>query len=158
MSQTEQSQAAQTQATPPPAPPIEEYELSGAEILAAQDMKPVKVPCPEWSKDGKRGYVHVRPLASWEAEKWEADVAEAKENNQYMPQQYRAALCLKCLCTADGDPLLSADKLKALTQKSAGPIQRIVKRIIEISGMSNEAVEEAEKNSAPAPGDSSGSS
>lgn len=131
---------------------VEEKILTAAEIQAADDLKPVKVPCPEWG-----GMVLVRPLSNWEQEEWEEEVALAKEDGRFMPQQYRARLCLKCLVTPSGAPLFGADKLKMLSQKSAGPLTRILKKILEITGMSEGALERAEKNSVADPSASSGS-
>jgi hypothetical protein len=130
----------------------EEKILTGAEILDAPDLSPVLVKCPEWG-----GSVFVRPLESWEQDDYECRVAEAKQNDQVMPAQFRARLALTGLCHRDGSPLFTDAQLKKLSKKSAAPINRIVKKILEISGMDGDAVERAEKNSAGAPGDSSGS-
>lgn len=129
----------------------EEYILSAEEILAAPDMKPVKVPCPEWG-----GTVLVRPLTSWESDEWENKNAEAKADGFAIQPQFRANICAQCLCRADGSPLFTPAQVKALSQKSAAPINRIMNKIFELSGMKADAVDKAEKNSGAAPTDNSG--
>ena len=130
----------------------EEKILSAEEILNAPDLQPVLVPTPEWG-----GAVYVRPLESWEQDDWECRVAEAKEAKEFMPSQARSRVAIMGLCRVDGSPLFTATQLKALSKKCSAPINRIVQKILEISGMKEDAVEKAEKNSGHAQPDNSGS-
>ncbi len=130
----------------------EKKYLTGDDVLAAKDMQPVDVPVPEWG-----GTVCVRPLASWEQDQWDILVAEAKEDDKTMPDLFRARFAQMGLCHPDGSPLLTAAQLKALSQKSVAPINRVCRKIREISGMEEGAVERAEKNSGSAPAGNSGS-
>ena len=130
----------------------EEKILSADDILASPDMLPVKVTCPEWG-----GVVYVRPLMSWEQGEWEQAIADAKADDKYMPDLFRARLVVKASCTPTGAPLFTDTQIKALSQKNAAPVHRLAAKITAISGMASDAVEQAEKNSDVAPDISSGS-
>lgn len=126
--------------------------LTAEQILSADDMKLEVVTCSEWGGD-----VLVRPLPSYEQDQWEISCAEAKEDGKAMPDQFRARFALLGLCNPDGSPLFKPEQLKALSRKNGAPVNRIVRKIREISGMTEQAVEQAEKNSDAAPDDNSGS-
>ncbi len=108
------------------------------QILAADDLKPVPVDCPEWG-----GRVFVRGL-SGEARD---EIEEMVSGNKSMVG-LRAMVVSRGLCMEDGTPFdMSAQQIDQLGSKSAGVLNRLAEAIQSRSGMTEEDVERLEKNS-----------
>ena len=117
------------------------------QILAADDLKPVPVDCPEWG-----GRVFVRGLSGEARDKIEERVSAGGSMIGL-----RALLVSEGLCQEDGTPYgMTPQQVDQLGSKSAGVLSRLADRIQSLSGMSAEDVERLEKNLETTPSDGSG--
>lgn len=100
-------------------------------ILARDDIARAVVECPEWG-----GTVTVRGLTL------------AERNSFKGVSEEDAALKALILCMIDaktGKPLFSAEDIAALGEKSPAVIDRLSQKILELSGIGQDA-QAAEKN------------
>lgn len=126
---------------PAPAPELPLAE-DAQDVLAVDDLAPTPVSCPEW---GRR--VLIRPLRGYERGEWEQRVDAAKRaNDGELPQFLREKLVVAAAVRPNGEPLFTVDNVKALSQKHAAPIGRLSDFVLDNSGMTKKAVEEAAKN------------
>ena len=110
--------------------------LTKAEIFQIDDRKYDDVPCPEWG-----GEVRVRGLTASEQAVISKLVFEEKKNEISMK-----VVQFGCV-DADGERLFSTKDLEALGKKSYPVIERLGRRIMELTGSGGEAdIEEARKN------------
>ena len=110
--------------------------LSKAEIFAIDDRKYDDVPCPEWG-----GEVRVRGLTASEQAVISKLVFEEKKNEISMK-----VVQFGCV-DADGERLFTTKDLEALGKKSYPVIERLGRRIMELTGSGGEAeIEDARKN------------
>ena len=139
--------------------------LSRDQILQFQDIKTTEVDCPEWG-----GSVRIRALTLAQAQDWRRSSLtktivrdkEGKPSTEYNVDPDKLAksdvrLIVAAAVDDDGKALFSAGDVELLMQKSPAPVTRLAKAIVELSGMRNEAAEEAEGFSEPNPSDSSSS-
>jgi hypothetical protein len=113
-------------------------------ILAARDIQTELVPVPEWG-----GSVMVRGLSGRERDAFEASVVEQKgKKTEYNLRNVRARFVALCLVDEAGARLFTdpADVL-LLGNKSARALERVWDKARELSGLSDEDVEELAKNS-----------
>ncbi len=112
--------------------------LTLQQIIDAQDATVRKVEVPEWG-----GSVFVRSLPSLRKDQYDAGNSdEAKRAN------LRARFVGWCLCNESGEFLAADgdDLAGALGAKSATAIGRIFREAAKLNGLSEEAIEAAEKN------------
>ena len=110
--------------------------LSKAEIFAVDDRKYDDVPCPEWG-----GEVRVRGLTASEQSVITKLVFEEKKDEISMK-----VVQFGCV-DENGERLFSQRDLDALGKKSFPVIERLGKRIMELTGAGDEAeIEAARKN------------
>ena len=121
--------------------------LTRDEILRADDLSLTSVEVPEWG-----GAVYVRALRAGEREQLERQI-----RHDDTLQGFRELVVATAVSDGAGEPLFSQDDLPALAAKNGAVVDRLAQEILRLSGMGADAVEEAEKNSAAALSDGSGS-
>lgn len=122
-------------------------------ILEAQDIETQRVRVPEWGGD-----VLVRGMTGAERDAFEAMIVEKRGNNyQVNMHNMRAKLAAWTVVDEDGKRLFSEADVEALSQKSAGALQRIFNVASELSGITAGDMEELAKNLMPGQSDGSGS-
>lgn len=120
--------------------------LSREKILNAVDVKTEEVSCPEWG-----GSVIVRGMTAGERDKWEASLFSTKQHGKNFEiiankDNLRAKFVAASAVDEKGNLLFTVGDIDALTRKSAAPMDRLFAVAQRLSGMSNEDVEELEKN------------
>lgn len=127
-------------------------------ILGADDLGRETVDVPEWG-----GAVHVRGLTAAERDAYEASLMDATRTGKRTKitpklQNAKARMAVLCIIDDKGDRVFTDADADALGKKSASALNRIVEAIQELSGMSEEDIEELEKNSPSGQSDDSSSS
>lgn len=102
--------------------------LNRDEILAANDVEIHEVEVPEWG-----GSVLVRPLTAGDASKLGDEATTA------------VLVALSCV-DEDGETLFTEDDIPALEKKSLAALKRVVEVVVEINGLTDEALQEAVGN------------
>lgn len=127
--------------------------LSRKQILEAQDIQTEAVAVPEWGGD-----VLVRALTGAERDAMEAAMVEGKgKNSKVNLSNLRARMVAASAVDEDGSHLFTPGDVGVLGTKSAAALERVFSKARELSGMTDEDVEELTKNSEDAPSDASGS-
>lgn len=128
--------------------------LSSDQILAVNDLEQRDVEVPEWG-----GTVLVRALSGLERDAYEQSLTMIR-GKEHIPNltNARAKLCGRAIINEDGTRAFTDQQLNALGEKSAAALTRIFEVVAELSGMTDDAVEDAEKNSEADPSDGSTSS
>lgn len=110
--------------------------LTGAEILAFDDLKLVRLEMPEW-----KGHVFVRPMTAGERDAFDLLVTQRRGQ-----AKIRAHIVSLCTVDAAGVRLFTADDVDALDGKASGPMTRIFMKAREINKLFIEDIADAEKN------------
>ena len=112
--------------------------LTAESILAADDFQYADVDCPEWG-----GVVRVRSLSGGQR-----SVITQRIQSKDTENLEELLVIMGCV-DADGNRIFTNAHMDALKKKSNTPIQRISKKIMELSGIGNadERLQEAKKNS-----------
>lgn len=111
--------------------------LTGAAILAARDLKLVRLEMPEWG-----GHVFVRPMTAGERDAF--DLVVTQKRGQAKIRAYIVALCT---VDAKGKRLFTFGDVDHLDEKASGPMTRIFMKARQINKLFVEDIEAAEKNS-----------
>ena len=111
--------------------------LTGAAILAFDDVRLARVDTPEW-----QGHVFVRSMTAGERDAFDLFCLESRGN-----RKIRAYIVSLCAVDADGVRLFSEDDVDALNVKAALPMTRIFMKAREINKLFLADIEDAEKNS-----------
>ena len=130
-------------------------QLSKAEILQVNNLKTEVVEVPEWG-----GAVTLREFTASDRDAFEAALIRTDEDGKREPDllHMRAKLCAMCIIdTETGDLMFSLAEVETLGGKSAAAIQRVYRAAQRLNSMGEDAVKEAEKNSATGPSGSSNS-
>ena len=111
--------------------------LNAESILAAEDFKYAEVECPEWG-----GTVRVRSLSGGQR----AQITQ-RVNDKQLDELDELLAVMACV-DEDGSRIFTNKDIASLKKKSAAVVTRIAKKVLEISGIGNEAgeVDEAKKN------------
>jgi len=113
-------------------------ELSSEEILGTEDILEELVEVPEW-----KGTVRVRGLTGRERDAYEASLLEQRgRNTKANLQNARAKLVVLSVVDARGQRMFTESQIPQLGAKSAAALDRIWKKARDLSGMSDEDVEE----------------
>ena len=113
-------------------------ELTAAEILGAQDIIEELLEVPEW-----KGTVRVRGLTGRERDAYEASLLDQRgRNTKANLINARTKLVVLSVRNADGSRMFTESQISELSAKSASPLDRIWKKARDLSGMSDEDVEE----------------
>ena len=144
---------------------VQDMILSKEQIFQAQDIATDVVTCPEWGGD-----VTIRALTLAQAQEWRRSSLtktvirdkDGKPSTEYIVDHDKlltsdVRLMITACVDQAGNPLFTRDDIDALMKKSPGPVTRIVKAIVEISGLRADVIEETEKNCVPSPNGSSSS-
>ena len=126
-------------------------DLSREAILGHVDLRVQAVEVPEWG-----GTVYLRELGGDDRDRVEIRSMQIKDNLESL-RGYRAFVLSMTLCDAAGAPLFTPDDIAALGQKNAGVLDRLTEQVLDMSGLGLDAVDDAKKNSGPAPNGASGS-
>ncbi len=127
--------------------------LGRDEILQAKDLKTERVSVPEWGGD-----VLVRSMTGAERDAFEASILEKRGSDYDVNMRnLRAKLAAWTIVDEEGNRLFSEDDIKALSEKSAGALQRVFNVASRLSAIGPEDVEELAKNSESALSGASGS-
>lgn len=119
--------------------------LSAAEIEAVDDRKYEDVHVPEWN-----GTVRVIGLSGEDRDAYEASFVDAKGKPATQRlRNIRAKLLVKCLVDAKGNRLYTDDKAQVLGAKNGAVIDRLFDVARRLSGIGQDAVSEAKKDSEP---------
>ena len=112
--------------------------LNAESILAAEDFKYAEVDCPEWG-----GTVRVGSLSGGQR----AQITQ-RVNDKQLDELDELLAVMACV-DEDGSRIFTNKDIASLKKKSAAVVTRIAKKVLEISGIGNEAgeVDEAKKNS-----------
>lgn len=121
--------------------------LTKQQILAAEDIHTEMVAVPEWGGD-----VLVRGLSGAERDLFEDRiiVREGKKKRVEL-RDVRAKLAAICMVDEQGARLFSDAEVASLTRKSAAALQRVFEAAQRLSGLTDDDVEELEKNSGSGP-------
>lgn len=124
--------------------------LTKQQILEAPDITKEKVAVPEWG-----GSVFVKMMSGDELNAYQqAQLTRDGRANMCGVYSKIAALTI---CDADGNALFSQAEALALGQKSAIALKRVVDVASRLSGLDDDDLEAAKKNSEIAQSDDSGS-
>lgn len=112
--------------------------LKRDEILQASDIKTELVAVPEWGGD-----VYVKGMTGAERDKFESSMIKVRGKDKEMNlANIRAKLAALTICDENGKRLFKEEDVQALSQKSAGALQRIFEVAQRLSGISNDDVDE----------------
>lgn len=112
--------------------------LTKEAILAADDRRTVDVAVPEWGGD-----VRVSTMSASERDKWEAETYGGDKPNTL---DFRARFVALCLVDEQGNRLFTGKDVAELGKKSAAALHRVFKAAQDLNALTDEAVEELEKN------------
>lgn len=136
--------------------------LSKEQIRGIQDIKTEKVPCPEWEDDPKKkadAFLWVRGLAGIERDAFEQSLVEAKKKGAKVNlANMRTKLVQRSVVTSeavDSDLYFSEADIDWLCQKNAATLDRLYGVAARLSGISEQDMEELEKNCESIPAEDS---
>lgn len=119
--------------------------LGRNQILAAPDIKTERVEVPEWG-----GEVLVRGLNGAERDAFEASIVEQRgKKTEFNLRNVRARFVALCCVDEAGQRLFAEGDVQALGRKSARALSRVWDKARELSGLTDDDVEELTKNSEP---------
>lgn len=124
--------------------------LSADDILAAEDLETHEVDVPEWG-----GTVLVRPFTATERDRYELALREAATNPDNA--QIRAHFAGRVMVDGNGKRLFGDKEVGKLGAKNAAPVDRVIDKVREISGMKKGAADKAAEDFGDAPSDGSSS-
>lgn len=110
--------------------------LSKEQILSAKDSKHKDIDVPEWG-----GKVRVSVMSGVARDQFESLVL-ADEDNGNRRAKYLSA----CIVDDNGDLMFTDKEVEALGRKSAKALDRLFDVALELNGITEDSVEEAEKN------------
>ena len=117
--------------------------LDRAAILAAPDIQTEELYVPEWG-----GSVLIKGLTAAQRDQFEADSLKGKGKNKDVNLlNIRARFVSLCIVDEEGNQLFSERDVHALGQKSGKAIDRIWDKATDLSGISDDDVDELTKNS-----------
>ncbi|MFI0897062.1 hypothetical protein [Streptomyces sp. NPDC020983] len=113
--------------------------LSRDAIIAAVDSRTETVPCPEWGGD-----VNIRSMTGAERDEYENGL---RKKGQLDLRNARARLLVRVLVNENGTRIFADQDAMALGKKNAAVLERLYDVAARLSGMTDEAAEDAEGNS-----------
>ena len=132
--------------------------LTKDQLKAIQDIKTEEVFVPEWPDpaSGKASRWLVRGLAMKEGDAYEQSLVEAKRKGAKLNMaNMRARLVVRCVVTEEGSLYFSESDADWLGEKSAAAVRRLHDVASRLCGMSQQDMEDIEKNLSSIPVDSS---
>lgn len=130
------------------------YATAG-EILAADDRKRLEIDVPEWG-----GIIRLRELGADDREWYFAQIQPRapKPGEEPLPLNIigiRAKMLSRCIVDEKGEPIFDEADIKRLGAKSNTTVDRVFTAAQKLSGMDEESIKAAAKNSDAAPTSSS---
>jgi hypothetical protein len=119
-------------------------------ILNLEDVKLTELKIPEWGRT-----VYVRPMTGVERDSFEAEMMGKPLATRMANIRGRTAV--RVVCNEKGERLFRDDQAEAVGKKSAGALSRILVAAQGSSGLGDEGVAAAGKDSASGQSDASGS-
>lgn len=127
----------------------EDKELTGLDILALPAPKPEKVHVPEWG-----GSVYIKRMTVKERDDYETSLFDKKGRPSM--KGARARLLIATAVDANGHKLFSPREEDKIMAMDAAGVDRVTKRAMELSGMTEQDIEDAAEGfDAPHGGDDS---
>lgn len=122
------------------------------QILQADDLERQEVEVPEWGVS-----VWVRGLTSAERDDYESELLEITEDGDKVlhRENARAKLLVRAVVDEDGNRVFGDEDVEALGEKSGRATDRLFDVAQELSGVTEEDVEELAGNSPGGPGEGS---
>jgi hypothetical protein len=118
--------------------------LTKDQIWAANDLKTIEVPVPEWG-----GSVRIKTLTGAERDQYEADsYKRVKGRQEANLANLRARLVAMVVVDENDQPMFTRADVMKLGQKSASALERVFNAAADLNGMSDADVEELSGNSA----------
>lgn len=125
--------------------------LTGEDILEADDLETRDIEVPEWG-----GTVRVRGLTGEERDRFESELAEATPDSKVVEVRgqkqrmnmvnARAKLVARCCIDENGERLFSDTQISELAKKSGRALDRVYEVAQELSGITEEELEEITEN------------
>lgn len=115
--------------------------LSKTDILNANDLPRRKVHVPEWGGD-----IEVRGLTGAEAATLFRKQREAERKHGDNDPEIMADFIIASAMNGDGEQLFTEGEREALLAKGVAPLRRVFDVALDISGITDKAAEELEKN------------
>jgi hypothetical protein len=118
--------------------------LSREEVLSADDTRTEEVPTPEWEEDSA---VLIRSLTARERALFEQSMIkiQGKVAVMNLADTYAQLVYLGCV-NRDGSRMFTKKDIEALNGRSAAPMERIAKRVQELSGLREADIAELTAN------------
>ncbi len=117
--------------------------LGREEILGLDDIKTDELHIPEWGT-----YVHVRGLTGRERDLYEESLHQRRGRDmQINLRNARAKLVVLCTVDESGKRLFTEKDVAKLGEKNARALDRIFSKARDLSGLSDDDMEELTKNS-----------
>ena len=135
--------------------------LNREEILGADDIQVELIEVPEWGGD-----VWVKGMTGQERDKFEDEliirstVGKGRKTTQVSEvslADIRAKLCSMTICDKDKTRLFTEKDVKALSKKSAAALQRVFEVAQELSGITDDDIDELVEELEESPFDDSAS-
>lgn len=103
------------------------------------------------------GDIYVRGMSGKERDEFEEQnkFRKGRKAGQVDGRNFRAKLAVRVIVTEDGERILNDDDATIFGQMPAGVLERIISRCTELSGMTDEEVDDAKNGSASAGSDAS---
>jgi hypothetical protein len=112
--------------------------LTGAEILAVEDIQTEDVDVPEWG-----AVVTIKSLTGTQRDRMEASMVEEKGGNRTINfTNFRAKLIAASAIDENGNRLFTPEQVKPLGEKNAGALSRLFNVASRLSGFSQQDVKE----------------
>ena len=125
--------------------------LSREAILDAEDKRYDDVECPEWS-----GTVRIRSISGRQRDEYEQSLIQQNGRDRQMNlRNARAKLIVLCAVGGDSRPLFTAEDLRALSAKSAKPLDRLFTACQMLVGLSDDDVKSLTENFGATPDEGS---
>jgi hypothetical protein len=116
--------------------------LTRDDILSVDDKVFEDIEVPEWG-----GTVRVRGMSGQQRDDYEASIIQQNGNDRKVNlSNARAKLVARCLVDESGALLFTSDDVRALGRKSARALERVFDKARELSGMSEQDVENLAEN------------
>ncbi len=123
--------------------------LTREQIDAQNDLEPIEFEVPEWD-----GSVYLIPISATDRARLEnVSINDSKADNRKVDQ--RSMLCAMSIVNAEGKRLYQDNEVAILGKRNARALDRIMDKVMELSGMRQQDFEDAAKNSGAAPTDDS---
>jgi hypothetical protein len=123
------------------------------EDIFKRELPQRDVEVPEWG-----GIVRVRALSGSDRDEYDASMLRAQPDGTVLRVPgSRAKLVSLAVVKDNGDPMFNVGDIGRLGLQAATALDRVVNAVVELSGLTDTAVEELEGNSDAAPSGDSGS-